>query len=304
MTAPPIPILFDTDIGSDIDDAVCLAYLLSQPRCDLLGVTTVSGQPRARAALADAVCQAAGRRDIPIHAGSDQGINLGIVQPECPQAAILSRFPHRAPDAFAPSTAVGFLREQISARPGEITLLAVGPLTNIGLLFTLDPEIPRKLKRLVLMGGLFGWGVSGCSREWNILCDPIAASIVFKAPVPELVAVGLDVTTQCRMPAADCIGRFRQIGGPLAVVAAATEIWGRHVPLVTFHDPLAGAVVFKPALCQYTEGRVEVELTSNQLAGATLFDGNRPTKPHRVATAVNVPAFFEEYFGTTSGKNA
>ena len=73
MANSRIPLLFDTDIGSDIDDAVCLAYLLRQPRCELLGVTTVSGQPRARAALADAVCQAAGRRDIPIHAGSEQG---------------------------------------------------------------------------------------------------------------------------------------------------------------------------------------------------------------------------------------
>ena len=302
MTAAKIPLLFDTDIGTDIDDAVCLAYLLRQPRCELLGVTTVSGEPQTRAALADAVCQAAGRRDIPIHAGNDQGINRGIVQPQCPQDAILPRFPHREPDAFAPYTAVPFLREQIHARPGELTLLTVGPLTNIGLLFTLDPEIPKKLKSLVMMGGMFGFGVPGCPREWNILCDPIAASIVFKAPVPELVAIGLDVTTQCRMPAVDCIGRFNQIGGPLAVVAAATEVWARHADQITFHDPLAGAVAFEPNLCRYADGRVEVELKSDRLAGATLFDRGSPEKPHRIAHAVDAPAFFEEYFAVTSGK--
>jgi purine nucleosidase len=64
-----VPVILDTDIGSDIDDAVCLAYLLRQPKCELLGVTTVSGKVLERAALADAVCRAAGRRDIPIHAG-------------------------------------------------------------------------------------------------------------------------------------------------------------------------------------------------------------------------------------------
>ena len=169
-------------------------------------------------------------------------------------------------------------------------------------LFTLDPEIPKKLKRLVLMGGLFGWGVSGCPREWNILCDPIAASIVFKAPVSELIAIGLDVTLQCRMPAADCIGRFNRIGGPLAVVAAATEVWGQHTNQVIFHDPLAGAVAFKPELCQYQAGRVEVELKSDKLAGATLFDRGSPEKSHQIAQAVNAPGFFEEYFAVTSGK--
>jgi inosine-uridine nucleoside N-ribohydrolase len=300
MPEETIPLLFDTDIGSDIDDAVCLAYLLRQPRCDLLGITTVSGEPRARAALADAVCQAAGRPDLPIRAGNDVGINRGIVQPACPQAAVLPRFPHRAPDSFEPYTAVAFLREQILARPGELTLLAVGPLTNLALLFTLDPTVPAKLKRLVLMGGLFGWNVPGTPREWNILCDPLAAAIVFRAPVPELVAIGLDVTTQCRLPTADCVARFRQAGGPLAVVAAATEIWGRHASHVTFHDPLAGSVVFHPELCRYAAGRIEVETQSERLAGATLFNPNAPDKPHQIAHAVDAQAFFEDYFNVVS----
>ena len=97
-------ILLDTDIGSDIDDAVCLAYLLRQPRCELIGITTVSGRPRERAALADAVCRAAGRTDIPIHAGCSEGILRGTVQPECPQASILPRFAHRPPGEFAELT--------------------------------------------------------------------------------------------------------------------------------------------------------------------------------------------------------
>ena len=90
-----IPVLLDTDIGSDIDDAICLSYLLRQPRCELLGITTVSGKPQERAALAEAVCRAAGHKDVPIHSGVAQGLNMGIVQPECPQSEVLARFEHR-----------------------------------------------------------------------------------------------------------------------------------------------------------------------------------------------------------------
>ena len=293
-----IPLLFDTDIGTDIDDAVCLAYLLRHPRCELLGITTVSGHPSTRAALADAVCRAAGRQDIPIHSGNDVGINMGIVQPLCTQAEILTQYPHQAPESFAPYTAVPFLRDQILARPGELTLLAVGPLTNLAILFTLDPTIPAKLKRLVIMGGMFTWSVPGATSEWNIKSDPVAAAIVFRAPVPELLAVGLDVTTQCRMPYADCLARFEQAGGPLSVVAAAAKAWRHHCssPQLTFHDPLAGAVVFHPELCQFQAGRISVELQSEHFIGATLFDAAATEKNHKTAQTVNAEGFFKNYF--------
>ena len=104
-TTSRVPLLFDTDIGSDIDDAICLAYLLPHPRCDLRGVTTVSGMPRLRAALADAVCRAAGRNDVEIHAGTEHGIAGPTPQPEVPQAVVLDRFDHRSADEFAPNTA-------------------------------------------------------------------------------------------------------------------------------------------------------------------------------------------------------
>src|SRR4051795_10874188 len=117
-TSMTVKILLDTDIGSDIDDAVCLAYLLAEPRCELLGVTTVSGRPRERAALVDAVCRAAGRSDVPIVAGLEHGyLSRAVVQPEVPQAGILERFPHADPDELA-GDAVAFLAEQIRARPG------------------------------------------------------------------------------------------------------------------------------------------------------------------------------------------
>lgn len=299
--ASRIPILLDTDIGSDIDDAVCLGYLLKQPRCELLGITTVSGQPRLRAAMADAVCRAAGRDDIPIHSGHDLAlVNRTLVQPEVPQAAMLSQFAHRPADDFAPHSAVRFLQEQIRSRPGEITLIAIGPMTNLGLLFNLDPECAGLLKSLVLMCGVFrspppGWGPS----EWNARLDPHATSVVYQTPVAKHVSIGLDVTMQCVMPTGEAIAAFRKAGGALSVVAAATDIWGKHAQRVIFHDPLTAAWIFHPELCNLVAGRVTVELGSPRAAGITWFD-YQENGPHQVAETVDVPAFFNEYFTTVS----
>ena len=179
-----VPLLLDTDIGSDIDDAVCLAYLLRQPRCELLGITTVSGEARQRAMLADAVCRAAGRMDIPIHSGTEQPLLIPQQQRQAAQSEILRDFPHRSD--FPPNTAVEFLRQTIRSRPGEITLLTIGPLTNIGLLFATDPEIPGLLKRLVMMCGVF----TQPAREWNALLNPHASAIVYRAPVREHIPSG------------------------------------------------------------------------------------------------------------------
>ena len=109
-----IPILLDTDIGSDIDDAVALAYLLRQPRCELVGITTVTGEVAQRSALAAAVCDAAGRPGIPVHSGAAKPLLHGPGQPLVPQYAALANRPHRKD--FPPNTAVEFLRAAIRAR--------------------------------------------------------------------------------------------------------------------------------------------------------------------------------------------
>ncbi len=294
-----IPILLDTDIGSDIDDALALAYLLRQPRCELVGITTVSGEPQHRAALADAVCRAGGRTDIPIHAGTAQPLLVQQNQPHAPQAAALASgdWPHRE---FAPNTALGFLRETIHARPGEITLLAIGPLTNIALLFALAPEVPRLLKEVVLMGG---WYFDRPQPEWNIRCDPHAAAMVFAAPIPRLTAVGIDVTQHCRMPAGECRRRFAEAGGPLVPVAAFAEVWFQNMPEITFHDPLAAALIFEPPLCVTESRQVSVELTSPLRPGQTYLDWAdrhnpepNPARPQQIAASVDASAFFNHYF--------
>lgn len=292
-----IPVILDTDIGSDIDDAVCLAYLLKQSRCDLLGVTTVTGDTSQRAALAQVVCDAAGRNDVPVHAGASGPIYTGPGQPHVPQHDAIKNRGHQR--TWEPNTALEFIRSTIRSRPGEVTLLAIGPLTNLGLLFAADPEIPSLLKELVLMCGVFtaGNGHGPGSREWNALCDPLATAITYKARPPRFTSIGLEVTTKCVLEADECRRRFAEAGGPLGIVADMAEVWfragARHI---TFHDPLAGAVVFEPDICDYADGLVTVEATSEPLGGLTAFQTRSDDKPHRVATQVRPDRFFEHYF--------
>lgn len=293
-----IPVLLDTDLGSDIDDAVCLAYLLRQPRCELVGITTVSGRdPRQRASIGDAVCRAAGRTDVPIHSGVSVRYDTGtVVQPEVPQYAALAKYPHRPAEDFAPNTAVEFMRRTINERPGEITLLAIGPMSNLGALFTLDPTIPSKLKSLVLMCGVFGCRGPGVPpKEWNAFQDVAACVATYRATVAQHRSVGLDVTLQVKLPSAEAISRFRTVGGPLDVVADCCEIWRQRSTHVTFHDPLAAVSIFNQGILGWERGRVTVEPGQGRAGGLTWWELDE-AGPHEVAMQVDSEAFFSEYF--------
>src|SRR5215207_10938618 len=110
-------ILLDTDIGTDVDDAVCLAYLLSHPDCELLGISTVTGEPVKRASLASVLCRAAGR-DIPIYPGAERPMQGEQRQPVAQQAAALPRWPHET--RFPVNGALDFLAYTIRSFPGEV----------------------------------------------------------------------------------------------------------------------------------------------------------------------------------------
>jgi purine nucleosidase len=281
-------VLLDTDIGSDIDDAVCLAYLLARPDCELLGVTTVSGEPEVRARLVSALCRVAGK-DVPVFPGADAPLAVEQRQARSPQSAALDRWPHQV--AFESDRAVSFMRETIRANPGEVVLLPIGPLTNIARLFSEDPAIPGMLKALVLMGGAF---VDRPEQpEWNIYCDPHAADLVYRASAPVHRSVGLDVTRQVVMPAAEVRARFT--APLLQPVLDFAEVWFARRPEIMFHDPLAAATLFDEQLCRFAPGTVEVSLEPGTEAVTRWTPGgDRPR--HEVALEVDSARFFHGYF--------
>ena len=295
-----ISVLLDTDIGTDIDDAVCLAYLLSHPDCELLGITTVTGEPERRAALASALCMRAGA-DVPIYPGAANPILLTQRQTRAAQADALGAWPHR--DVFPRGEAIEFIRRTVRAHPGEVVLLTIGPLTNIGLLFSIDPEIPSLLKGLVMMCGRFRdlpssrYGLT----EWNASGDAHATRIVYDAHVALHRSIGLDVTTQVRMDANEFRSAFRDI--PLfAPVMDWAEVWFSERPEgVTFHDPLAAATIFAPALCSYGRGKAAIELGEGKQFGVMRWREGGTDAPHEVATAVDPASFFHHFLSVVRG---
>lgn len=284
-----IPVLLDTDIGNDIDDAVALAYLLRKPECELVGITTVTGQPDKRAVMCEMLCRAAGREDIPIHCGRDLPLFHGPGQPNPNQYDHVQDLPHRRD--WEPNTAVDYLRRTIRERPGEITLLSIGPFGNVALLFAIDPEIPYLLKDFVSMAGYFAKDAP--YAEWNCRCDPTATSMVYGSSRAHHRSIGLDVTMQCRMRGSDF--RARCLAEPLRTVAQMATSWFESGYELTFHDPLAAATIFRPELCEYRNGRVESPVDPGEKTnGWTVFEEG--DGPDEVAVAVDASAFFAEYW--------
>ncbi len=291
-------IILDTDIGTDIDDAVCLAYLLAHPLCDLLGITTVTGEPEKRAMLASALCRCAGK-EIPIYPGAEQPLLIPQRQVRAAQVEALGEWSHQT--RFPRGEAVEFLRKTIRAHPGEVVLLTIAPLTNIGLLFSIDPEIPGLLKGLVMMCGRFHDPVpQGYSPvEWNALVDAHATSIVYRCRVPVHRSVGTDVTSKVAMDADTFRRTFRDI--PLfAPVLAWAEIWFREWGSTVFHDPLAAATIFDAGLCAFTRGTVSIDLGEGPAQGSTMWCPGPPESPHEVAAGVDAEAFFRNYLSVVT----
>ncbi len=277
-----LPILLDTDIGSDIDDAFALALIVESPELDLLGVTTVSGDTAARARLAAKMLWMAGRKEVPVVAG-DPGKPMRMEQTRW---ALDFTSPQ-----LRPEKAVDFLKAEIERQPGEITLVAIGPLTNVGALLKRHPEVGKKIKRIVLMGGSIARGYGKDPRpaaEYNIAADPAAAQAVFSSGVPILM-VPLDVTAMLQL---DNVGLHRVFSHLSPLTDALTllyYLWNQETP--TLFDPMAVAMLIDPALCETQELAIEVDSK-----GFTRVVGGKPPNA-TVALRTNPQKFFALYLG-------
>ena len=256
--AQPQLVIIDTDIGDDIDDAFALALALESPELKILGITTTFGDTEMRARLLDRYLAAAGRSDIPVAAGPSS-----VTDNVMTQRAYALREPDRKHEDGAK-----FLLDAIRAHPGEITLIAIGPLFTVQAAIDRDPATFRKLKRVVMMGGSIERGYDGphgerrpAEPEWNIDRNPAGAKALLAAGVP-VYMMPLD-STQIHLGSAEREAIFAH-GSPLTdQLTLLYHQWmagtPSHSPTPTLFDPVAVTYTFRPDLCPAKPMRIEVD---------------------------------------------
>lgn len=303
-----VKVLLDTDIGSDSDDAVCLSYLLHKPECELVGITTVGRESPLRAAITEVFCRRAGQPDIPIAAGAEEPFfdNFYWWGHHVHQATILEQWPARR--TYPANQAVDLMRRVIRDNPGEVVLLSVGPMSNLGLLAGVDPEAVAMLKGAYSMVGHMQFPGDELRQECNIMLDPIAGAAAFQRSFPNHRIAGLNVTGGHRLSMDDVAKAFP--GEACAPLRSCCGIWADknasgHVGL---HDPLTATLVFHPEFATYRRGRVGVKLVTedprghieferDQCGGATYLEPDGEG-PHEMADSFASPAMVEEIVRT------
>lgn len=256
--SPPQLAILDTDIGDDIDDAFALALLLRSPEVKLLGVATEFGDTELRARLVDRYLAATGHNEIPVEAG---------VRTEVKSKFSQAAYAHQAP-ARNRSDAVEFLLRQISEHPGEITLIAIGPLFNVQAAIARDPATFRKLKRVVLMGGSIYRGYDDMnagdmnrppSAEWNIHCDPAGLQALLASGV-SVFMMPLD-STQIRPTQQELASVFAHGSALTDQLTLLYHEWtgAGAWKMPTLFDPVAAAYAIRPELCPAKPMHLEVD---------------------------------------------
>lgn len=254
-SSAPEKIIIDTDIGDDIDDAFAVALALRSPELQVLGISTTFGDTEARARILDRMLGESARPDIPVLAGTPTDTKNPMSQRRYGEAGRFTKASH--------PPALDFFLDQINRYPGQITLVAIGPLMNVGALIAKDPQTFLKLKRVVMMGGSIRCGYSEVgvcpgpppSPEWNILNDIPSAQKLFQSGVP-LYVMPLD-STQLKLDETKRAFLFRQ-GTPLTdALTLLYHQWNQQTP--TLFDPMTVAYILSPAVCPTETMHIRVD---------------------------------------------
>ncbi|QKJ18566.1 nucleoside hydrolase [Microbacterium hominis] len=260
-------VILDTDIGSDVDDAMALSQLLGHPEVDLIGVTTVYGDTLLRARLARRLGHLAGR-EIPVHVGRTTPLSGREVWWAGHEGGLYEGLERETVEA---TDAIDYLVEQVVAHPGEIDVIAIGPLTNIAAAITADARFATAVRHLWIMGGAF----TSQEPEHNFRSDTHAAEIVFASGIP-MTITGLEATRQVEIRR-DELARIGAAGELGAILVAEIEQWWKfwneewNVP----HDPVAVLTLIEPELFEFSPlGIVTVERDGDAAGRSTFTAGD------------------------------
>ena len=281
-SSSPSRVIIDTDPG--VDDAFALLLAMRSPELKIEGITPVAGNVPLDLTLPNALrmVEIAGRTDIPVAAGAKTPLTRRLVT-----AAYVhgenglggAEFPEPKTKPVN-EPAPEFIRTTVRKHPGEITLITIGPLTNVAMALNMDPDLRGMIPKLVMMGGSLSGGNITPAAEFNIYVDPEAARIVFQSGIP-ITMVGLDVTRKTGLTG-EHVRRLEAAQNPVSQAAAniahhAIQHYREAGFLVdpNMHDSLAVAAFLNPSLLKWKEYYVDVETSGELTAGETL--GYSPT---------------------------
>lgn len=276
----PEKIIIDTDPG--IDDSMAILMAFQTPELEILGLTTVFGNVTTKDATRNALllCEIAGRPDVPVAEGSFEPLKggeprvadfvhgsdgLGNLSLQSPKGNKIEK------------TAVEFLIDKVSEFPGEVSILALGPLTNLALAIKSDSSFASKVKRIVVLGGaFFALGNVNPAAEANIYGDPEAADVVFTSGA-NITVVGINITTQCTLTDEDLSdlrvskGKHAQFISNMCKFYRDWHVKSDGFCGIFLHDPVSFVALVRPDLFTYRKGVVRVE-TQGICVGHTLMD--------------------------------
>lgn len=293
-----VPLILDVDTG--IDDALAIAYAAGSPDAEIVAITTLAGNIGVERTTQNTldVLDLLGRNDVPVHRGASKPLvrpHLDAVYFHDVNGLGGAILPHSNREIGADRGPAAMIR-LTKARPGEITLVCVGPLTNLAIALNVDPDFGTRLKRLVIMGGAFHVpGNTTPYGEFNILCDPEAAIEVLQARLPETIWIGLDVTHQTALTrdvwdeTTAALREERALpGARLASLVAERVFLERGLKGTYLHDPLAVAVALDQSLVETEDVSFTIAVGEPECGKTTV------TGPGEMKVAIRIDA---ERFG-------
>ena len=290
-----IPVLIDTDLVDDIDDAFALCLAMRSPEIRVLGVTTVFRCAKYRAKMAKALLCAGGFSEIPVYAGESKPLECTSVHGH---PIDYSELPHSYAEEYEGveydgDDVVVFLIRALESSEKKVTLVTLGALTNVAKVLQARPDLFGKIEKLCIMGGSYSmnWG------EYNFCCDPKAASIVMGSGLP-MQCVGVDITFQCKLSGQLLEEVVKHPHPCLQMLNRMRKKWAGEVFL---HDPLALICSFNDSFITWQPMICAVESDAEYANGyvVKLSDPNwrksAAESKQLVATAVDANAFTREY---------